>query len=80
MQSIITHIFETLGGASAIAHGTGFPVQTVHSWVKKEPVGIPPWRRADVLGFAQRAGLVSSLSDEAREYLTSSDRNFGRAA
>jgi hypothetical protein len=80
MQAIIEHIFEKLGGPTAIATGTGCPVQTVHSWVSKKPAEIPPWRRAAVLDFARRDGKLVNLSDEARAYLASPDRTVRQAA
>lgn len=79
MQDIISHIFETLGGATVIATGTGIPVQTVHDWIKKGKAEIPPWRRAAVLDFARREKKLPELSDAAREYLSSAER-FGKAA
>lgn len=80
MQAVIEHIFSELGGPTAIANGTGFPVQTVHSWVNKKPAEIPPWRRPALLDFARRSKLVDQLSSEAREYLASDERTVGRQA
>lgn len=80
MQEVIEHIFAVLDGPTAIAMGTGSPVQTVHSWVSKKPAEIPPWRRAAVLDFARRQGRLEMLSTEAREYLASHKRTVGKAA
>lgn len=80
MQDIIDHIFKTLKGPTKIADGTGFPVQTVHSWINKKPAEIPPWRRAAVLDFARRDGKLDELSDEAKAYLASPDRMVRRDA
>ena len=80
METVIAHIFETLGGPTRIATGTGFPIQTVHSWVNKKPAEIPPWRRAAVIDFARREKKIDALTSEAREYLASSDRTVGKAA
>ena len=80
MQELIAHIFKVLDGATAIANGTGFPVQTVHDWLRKEPAEIPPWRRAAVLDFARRIKKADALSDEARAYLTSTERTVRKAA
>jgi hypothetical protein len=79
MQQVIEHIFETLGGPTKIATGTGFAIQTVHSWTKA-PAEIPPWRRSAVLDFARRDGKLDKLSADAREYLTSTERTVGKAA
>jgi hypothetical protein len=79
MQQVIAHIFNVLGGATPIARGTGFPVQTVHSWTK-EPAEIPPWRRPAILDLARRVNKLDELSDEARLYLSSTERNVGKAA
>lgn len=84
MQQVLSEIFEKLGGATAIARGTGYPVQTVHDWLKtKKEKGspeIPPWRRAAVLDFARRDGKLANLSDEARAYLASHERTVRNAA
>lgn len=83
MQDIIRHIFEKLDGYKAIADGTGMPVQTVHSWLGtdgRKAAEIPPWRRPAVLELAQRTGKVGSLSEEARAYLTSTERTVGKQA
>lgn len=80
MQAVIEHIFVKLGGPTAIATGTGLPVQTVHSWVSKKPAEIPPWRRPAILDFARRNECLDHLSVEAREYLASDERTVGRAA
>ena len=80
MQTVIEHIFKELGGPTAIATGTGFPVQTVHSWINKKPAEIPPWRRAAVLDFARRDKKLEALTEEARAYLSSVERTVGRAA
>ena len=80
MQQIISDIFDKLGGATAIATGTGFPVQTVHDWLGKGKAEIPPWRRAAVLDFARREKKLADLSEEARTYLASSERTVGKAA
>jgi hypothetical protein len=79
MQDIIEHIFEILGGPTKIATGTGFPVQTVHSWTER-PAEIPPWRRGAVLDFARRTNKLDELSDEARAYLASDKRSVRKAA
>jgi hypothetical protein len=79
MKDIVAHIFEKLGGPTAIARGTGFPVQTVHSW-SEDPAEIPPWRRADILAFAGREQKLTEFSPEALAYLQSTERSVGRAA
>lgn len=79
MEEVVAHIFDTLGGPTKIATGTGQAVQTVHSW-SKSPAEIPPWRRAAVLDFARRAKKIDDLSQEAREYLTSTERTVRRVA
>jgi hypothetical protein len=80
MQDIIKHIFDELGGPTAIANGTGFAVQTVHDWLRKAPAEIPPWRRSAVLQFAKDQGKLASLSREALAYLESSERTVRQAA
>lgn len=80
MDEILTEIFGTLGGATAIANGTGLPVQTVHDWLRKKPAEIPPWRRPAVLDFARREKKDDELSEEARAYLTSNERTVRKAA
>ena len=80
MRTVIEHIFSELGGPTKIAHGTGYPVQTVHDWLRKEPAEIPPWRRAAVLDLARREKKLDALSEKARAYLTSTERTVGRAA
>lgn len=80
MQNVIAHIFKVLGGATAIANGTGHPVQTVHDWLNKPPAEIPPWRRPAVLDFARREKKLDELGDEARAYLASTERMVGKAA
>lgn len=82
MDELLSEIFEKLGGATAISRGTGYPVQTVHDWLKKKGAKpeIPPWRRPTVLAYARREGLFDALSDEAKAYLTSDARRVGRAA
>lgn len=70
MMTLIKHIFEALGEATAISNATGDPVQTVHSWKVKG--SIPPWRRADVLRVKPLPD--KQLSPAALEYLTSRDR------
>lgn len=80
MHEIVPHIFKVLGGPTKIATGTGFPVQTVHSWINKKPHEIPPWRRPAVLDFARRDKKLDELSDEAKAYLASSERTVGVAA
>lgn len=80
MQTVIAHIFETLGGPTKVATGTGMPVQTVHSWINKSPAEIPPWRRPAVLDFARREKKLDDLTSEAREYLASLERTVGKAA
>ena len=80
MDEILSEIFEKLGGATAIARGTGNPVQTVHDWRQKGKAEIPPWRRAAVLDFARRDGKLADLSDEARAYLASHERTVRNAA
>lgn len=79
MRNIIEHIFEHLGGPTAIARGTGYPVQTVHSWTE-EPAEIPPWRRPALLDLARRENKLDGLSDEARAYLASTKRTARKAA
>jgi len=69
-MQLIDHIFEVLGGATAIARATGDPVQTVHSWKTKD--SIPPWRRPSVLSVPTKPGKL--LSAEAVAYLKSSER------
>lgn len=76
MQTVIAHIFETLGEATAIATALGDPVQTVHSWKAKE--SIPPWRRADILRVKPLDG--KALSPAALAYLTSRERKPDMAA
>jgi hypothetical protein len=82
MEEILTEIFGKLGGATAIARGTGFPVQTVHDWLGKvdKKAEIPPWRRPAVLDFARREGKFGELSGDARAYLLSNERTVGRQA
>lgn len=82
MDELLSEIFEKLGGATAIARGTGYPVQTVHDWLKKKDAKpeIPPWRRPAVLDFARREKRFDALSDEAKSYLTSDERRVGKAA
>lgn len=83
MQEIIRHIFEKLDGYKSIADGTGLPVQTVHAWLGtdgKKPAEIPPWRRPAILELAQRTKRIDELSEEARAYLTSTDRTVRKAA
>lgn len=80
MREIIKHIFDELGGATAIATGTGYPVQTVHDWINKPPAEIPPWRRSAVLQFAKDEGKLSALSQEALTYLESTERTVRKAA
>lgn len=79
MEQIIAEIFDKLGGATAIANGTGLPVQTVHDWLKKGKAEIPPWRRPKVLTFAKKARKLDDLSSEARDYLHSDERSVGKA-
>jgi hypothetical protein len=79
MQDIVAHIFKVLDGPTKIATGTGFPVQTVHSWTES-PAEIPPWRRSAVLDFARRTNKLDDLSDEARAYLASDKRTVRKAA
>jgi hypothetical protein len=76
----VAEIFHALGGATAIARGTGHPVQTVHDWLAKGSAEIPPWRRDDVLNFARRAKKADDLSDEALAYLASDKRSVRKAA
>lgn len=76
MQTVIDHIFEALGEATAISRALGDPVQTVHSWKAKG--SIPPWRRTDVLRVKPVEG--KSLSSEALAYLTSRERKPDLAA
>lgn len=80
MEQTIAKIFAVLNGPTAIAKGTGFPVQTVHDWLKKPPAEIPPWRRAAVLDLARREKKLDELGEEARAYLSSSERTVGKAA
>lgn len=80
MQTVIEHIFDALGGPTKIATGTGFPIQTVHSWISKKPCEIPPWRRPAVLDFARRAGKLDKLTEDARTYLASHERTVRRVA
>jgi hypothetical protein len=79
MQTVIAHIFDKLGGPTAIATGTGMAVQTVHDWLRNPPAEIPPWRRPAVLDFARREGKLADLSEEARAYLASHERTVGKA-
>lgn len=76
MQTVIAHIFETLGEATAMSLALGDPVQTVHSWKAKG--SIPPWRRSDVLRLKPVEG--KSLSPEALSYLASRERKPDLAA
>lgn len=80
MDELLAEIFNTLGGPTAIARGTGHPVQTVHDWRQKGKAEIPPWRRASVVDFARREKKFDQLSQEARAYLLSSERTVGKAA
>lgn len=80
MEQIVTHIFEVLGGATRIAEGTGFPVQTVHCWVNNKPVNIPHWRRSAVLALAEEKGVADQLGAAAVEYLRSRSRAARAAA
>lgn len=75
MQSVIDHIFETLGGPTVMASALGEPVQTVHSW--KANGNIPRWWRPDVLRLKPVEG--KALSQEALAYLASRERK-ARAA
>jgi len=81
MDELLSEIFEKLGGATAIARGTGYPVQTVHDWLKKKGAKpeIPPWRRPAVLAYARREKLFDALSDDAKAYLTSEERTVGKS-
>ena len=79
-MDIVRQIFDDLGGATAIARGTGHAVQTVHDWLGKGKAEIPPWRRGDVLEFARKEGKLTALSAECLEYLQSPDRNVGKQA
>lgn len=86
MEELLAEIFDKLGGATAIARGTGYPIQTVHDWLatpKSKPNAkpeIPPWRRPAVLDFARREKKFDGLSIGARAYLTSTERTVGKAA
>lgn len=62
-------IFKALGGSTAIASDTGFPVQTVHSWKAKG--AIPRWRRQPLLEMARRRG--KQLPPEALAYLVEAE-------
>lgn len=79
MQSIVSEIFDTLGGSTEIARGTGYPVQTVNDWLSKGKPEIPPWRRNDVLTHARNAGKLTDLSPDALAYLQSQKRTVGRS-
>jgi hypothetical protein len=80
MQHVVPEIFEKLGGSTVIATGIGSPVQTVNDWLNKGAPEIPPWRRADVLEFARKAGKLTDLSTDSLAYLQSRERTVGRAA
>lgn len=80
MQSVVPEIFEVLGGSTAIARGTGLPIQTVNDWLRKGKPEIPPWRRPDLLGFAKSAGKLKELSPASLKYLRSQERTVGKAA
>lgn len=80
MQHVVTMIFDTLGGSTAIAKGIGSPVQTVNDWLSKGQPEIPPWRRPDVLDFARREEKLTKLTAECLAYLQSRERTVGRAA
>jgi hypothetical protein len=80
MQSVVSEIFEALGGSTKIALGTGFPIQTVNDWLSKGKPEIPPWRRAEVLAFARKAKKAKLLSPEALAYLQSQERTVGRVS
>lgn len=56
-----TKIIEQLGGPSKVAAETGFPVTTVHSWVRSDR--IPHWRRSSLLELADRLGVPLSEKD-----------------
>ncbi len=80
MQHVVTEIFKTLGGSTAIATGIDSPVQTVNDWLRKGAAEIPPWRRADVLEYARKAGKLTELSTDSLAYLQSRERSVGKAA
>lgn len=78
MQSVVPEIFDVLEGSTAIARGTGLPIQTVNDWLKKGKPEIPPWRRPAVLAFAKKSGKLADLSADARGYLVSQERAIER--
>jgi hypothetical protein len=73
-MDVVRQIFDDLGGATAIARGTGHAVQTVHDWLVKGTAEIPPWRRGAVLEFARKEGKLTTLPPECLEYLQSQAR------
>ncbi len=72
-MNTVDQIFSVLGGATAIATGTGNSLSTVHDW-KRKGRGIPPWRRGEVLALAQRMNKLDSFAPETIAYLTSQER------
>lgn len=60
-QNAATKIIEQLGGPSKVAAETGFPVTTVHSWVRSDR--IPHWRRAPLMDLAKRLGVPLTVAD-----------------
>lgn len=57
----VSHIIDVLGGTSAVARYTGWPVTTVDSWQSKNHV--PEWRRAKLLEMAAAEGKPLSTMD-----------------
>lgn len=49
-------VIKAFGGATALATATGWPVSTVHSWLRRG--AIPDYRRADILAAAARRNVV----------------------
>lgn len=74
MESVVSEIFEKLGGATKIANGVNLSVQTVHDWINKGTPEIPPWRREAVLRVARESEKLTVLSKDALAYLQSQAR------
>lgn len=70
MQTVIEHIFDALGEATAMSTALGEPVQTVHSW--KANGNIPRWWRPHLLRLKPVEG--KALSQDALAYLASRER------
>lgn len=68
----VKEIIEALGGVNGTCEKTGFPQQTVSSWICRTPPEIPPWRRPVIAELAKSPDI--ELSDGARAYLASNRR------